>query len=369
MKRKKLILLLFVSFYLCVNGVSKTLVLKTKKMNDLIAVYSFIMNEKEEIFLFSSKLAKIFKFKPDGTFDKSFCRRGEGPGEINRVFRMFHNPKKGLLYLPEFYSMAKGKITIYDSQGNHKGLLKPEISITHLDRVSKIIFLKDDSYIIVTQERVDWKPVGKFYVTQDEVLVRCFNPEGKLVSQIFKTYLDDELSNAVRYGGPRIPFVPSLLVNVTQNGQIAIGKTDENFISIYDIRGKKVKTIILDIPREKLSDELFNKKKKLLVERMTRGSNSRMVNLARNMIKLEYKPICNNQFFTAESIILSKISEEDDYGYPQKNKLIFFKWNGKKKGERSIDGLVMNHKGDKALIITYDRDGNESYKIEPGIFK
>jgi len=368
MSLRKLVLWLLVLLYLPVTVAGNTIVLKSKELTDLVGVSSFIVNSKGEIFLFSSRVAKVFKFKPDGTFEKSFCQKGQGPGDITRVFEMYLNPANDYLYLPEFMSMTKGKITIYDSNGIYKDLLKPEISRDHMDMVGDIFFFKDGSYILVTYDRVDWKPAGKFFITQEEVLARCFEPDGKLKAQIFKTYLDDELSNAVRWGGPTILFTPSLSTNLTPEEQIAIAKTDENFISFYDRSGKKVRTVTLAIPREKLGDKEFEKAKELKIEEIKRYNDERMLMLAKNMIRLEYKPIFKMQFFTPDYIVLSRIIEEDESGYARKTQLMFFDWQGRKKGEKVIAGRVVNREKDLAMIIAYDDDGNESYRIESGVF-
>ncbi|MCI0471907.1 MAG: 6-bladed beta-propeller [Candidatus Aminicenantes bacterium] len=367
---RKITVIFIMSALLCVNAVfaGNTIVLKSREILELINVSSFVMNSKGEMFLFSSRMSKIFKFKPDGSFEKSFCRKGEGPGEIIRVFEMYLNPVNDCLYLPEFFSMAKGKITIYDSSGNYKDLLKPELPLKYMDLVWDILFLKDSSYILVTHDRVNWKPAGKYFITQDEVLVKYFSPEGKLKSQVFKTYLDDELSNAVLWGGPTILFKPNLKLCITPDDQVAIAKTDENFISIYDTAGKKAPSINLGIPREKLSDKEFEIEKKMSVEYYKKYSEGRMVKLAENMIQLKYKPIYEEIFFTPDFIVLSKIIEEDESGYPRKSKLIFFDLQGKKKGEKVVNGKVMNRKGDKALIIEYDDEADEIYRVEPGVF-
>jgi hypothetical protein len=370
MKKKFLsvFLMLVVFIPLAVSGENKVITLKTKDMDDVIGISSFLMNGKGEIFLFSSRMSRIFKFKPDGTFEKKFCQRGEGPGEITRVFYMYHHPKNDCLYLPEFSSMGKGRVTIYDSDGNYKGLLKPEISRTHMDRIAQIAFLKDGSYFIVTHERVGWKPVGKLFKTQKEVRVRYFNEKGQFAADIFKTIDDGELSQAVRWGGPGILFAPHTLVKLTPDEQIAVSKNDNNEISIYNARGEKVKTIKLDISREKLSNEEFNKEKEILVDYFKRGSDSRMLMLAKKMIKLEYKPFYRTFFLTPGYIILSTIIKEDESGYPQKDKLIFFAWKGEKKGENVFDGIVMNVSNDKVFIKSYGEEGDESFRIEPGIF-
>lgn len=367
---KQNVLRIFLLFLVCfpLVGIDNVVTLKTENMDDVIGISSFLMNTKGEIFLFSSSRSQVFKFKPDGTFEKSFCRKGEGPGEIRRVFWMFHNPQNDYLYLPEYVSGGKGGITLYDSDGNYKGLLTPEISRNHLDRVWEMMFLKDGSYVLLTQERVGWEPVGRLFKTQREVWIRYFDPTGKMVSDIFKTTIDEELSHAVRYGGPAILFRPSISVKPTPDDCIAVARTDDNEIAVYDTKGKKTRTVTLDIPREKLTDEEFEAARKGLVKRME-GSGERMLLLAKNMIKLEYKPFYDTCYMVPGYIILSKVEKVDDYGYTKETRLIFFDWQGKMKGEKIVQGDVYRIKNDRVFIVSFDDEGNEHFRIESNLLK
>ena len=62
MKEKVLsvFLVLLVSIPLAVSGGNEVITLKTEKMDDVICISSFLMNGKGEIFLFSSKMSRIF---------------------------------------------------------------------------------------------------------------------------------------------------------------------------------------------------------------------------------------------------------------------------------------------------------------------
>jgi len=361
-------LIIYFNFYLL--STAQPLILKTENLEEVIDISSFILNSKGETFLYSRKLSKVFKFKSNGTFEKSFCRKGEGPGEVFRVFKVLYNPVNDCLYLPDYASGGKGHVTIFDNNGNFKGLLKPEISRLHMDRIWNLFFLKDGSYLVETHERVGWKPEGKFFVTQQEVWVRYFNSDGKLISDIFKITNPGELSHAVNYGGPAIFFRPYTVVNITPDEKyIAIAQTDENTVSLFDKQGEKVKTITLEIPRHKITKKEFENYKKRWLKFFKGKMDSRMYYLAKNMIKLEYKPIYWKQFLTKNYIILQKDNSKTGDGYIKTCKLLFFDWNGKKKGEKVIEGYVMNKSGDKGLIKFYDDETNEYFKVEPEIFR
>ena len=368
---KQKVLFVFLLFLACIllPGTNDVITLKTENMDEVVGISSFLMNTKGEIFLFSSQVSKVFKFRSDGTFDKSFCRRGEGPGEVNRVFSMFSNPVNDYLYLPEYVSGGKGRITMYDSDGHYQGLLTPDVSREHLDRVWKIIFLKDGSYILITNERVDWEPVGKFFITRNEIWARYFKPDGQLISSLYKTKTIDELSHAPRYGGPQILFKPTVFIKLTPDEEIAVSKNDENEISIYDIAGKKIRTITLDIPREKLSNAEFQEAKKGLIKAFEKEAGSRMHYLAKNMIKLDFKPIYWGQFLISDYVILARLEGQDDYGFPKKTRLLLFTWEGKKVGEKVFPGAVYGIKNGRVFIVTFDDEGNEHFKIQSNSLK
>jgi hypothetical protein len=284
---------------------ASVLTLKTDQIDEIVDISTFLRNTRGEVFLFSRARGKIFKFKPDGTFDQSFCRFGEGPGEIARVFSMFHNPANDFLYLPEYYS-NRGKINAYDSCGKFQGLMNVELSLQKKDHVWQILFLKDGTFFIITQIRINWKPEGKFFITQDEYKIDYFDKDGRLLAEIFKTILDDELSNAIRWGGPQIFFKPSMLTALMPDGNIALAKNDENTVTIYNRLGKAIETITLEIDREKLSDKLFNETKENALEKWKGKEDERMLKLVKHMIKLEYKTIYSGFYIAGNHFILKK---------------------------------------------------------------
>ena len=356
-------LLLFVLFPLLpfsLHSTEEPLILSTQDIDGVINITSFFSNGEGEIFLFSYTEGKIFKFKPNGNFDKSFCRLGQGPGEIMRVIYMFLNPANDFLYLPECFSSQK-RVTIFDSDGNYQKTLKVDLPIPLMDKIWKLSFLKDGSFYLMTMERVGWKPIGKIFTTQNKIEVRYFNKKGDFVSDIFTVIMDEELSNGPRWGGPQILFKPSVLMELTSEENIAIGKTDENFLTVFDRKGNKLKIIKLEIPREKLNENEFQREKASLVALI---SDSRMKSLARKMIKLDYKPIYSKIFLEEGCIILSKILERNESFYVKKSELVLFHWKGNKLGRNTIQGEVMNIQRGKVFIKSVDMEGYEHFRIK-----
>ena len=278
-----------------------SITLSTDNVDEVVSINSFLMNQKGDFFLFSSKQGVILKFSKDGKFEKSFCSKGQGPGEINRVLKMFHNPLNDNLYLPEFYSGTRG-IHIFSSDGQFVGKMKLDMEEKKKNKVSNLLFTTDGSVFVSTTERVNWKPYGKFFITQNEFLVQSFDKNGKHVTDVYKSLLDDEVSNKIRFGGPRILFKPEILLQLTPRGDIAITKNNDNLVYIYTQKGTMVKKINLDIQKEKLTESEFAVAKKNYINRLSILSDNRMVALAKKMPKQPYKPIFT-KFFTSEDFI------------------------------------------------------------------
>ncbi len=362
MKISKICVILFiVSCLMLTAGSLNAVTLDTSKNEDIVDISSFAMNSKQEMFLLSFKLRKVFKFNADGTYVKSFCRHGEGPGEINRVLSISINPHNDDLYLPEYYS-GTGKITIYDSDGNYKDLMKFGKQKVNLDRVKKLTFNKSGSFYITTNQRVDWKPAGKFFITQDEIAVKSYDKNRKFIAPIYTTKLPGELAHAVRYGGPSILFKPDVIVRQYLEDGVAIGHTDENTIHFYNNKGKKTNSVKLNLQREKLSDDEFKARKKMSLEYFQPGS--RMQYLAKNMIKLEFKPSYGTFYFTEKYIVVVKDKERNASEEVAGSILLFFDFKGKKIGEQELKGFVAGIFGNAILTVTSAPDGNNIYKAE-----
>lgn len=228
-----------------------------------------------------------------------------------------------------------------------------------------MLFRADGSCFIVTMHRVNWKPYGKLFLTQNEVSIEFFDKKGKKGNVVFKELLDDEVSNQIRYGGPRILFKPAILTRLTPSVVVAIGKSDENTINIYNHNETLAKKVSLDISREKLTDKEFETARDNYVERLKTSSNERMEPLARQMPKLDFKPIYDNVFLSSDYIFLEQIIKEDEYENALESRLIFFDWKGKKVKEQFIDGYVEQIMKNTLLIKRTDQDGNEIFEAVP----
>ncbi|NIM10914.1 MAG: hypothetical protein GTO45_02915 [Candidatus Aminicenantes bacterium] len=358
MKGNILVLMIFLFAGVCFPA---TITLKSSNLDECIGITSFLSNSKGEIFLFSMRTHKVFKFKKNGDFEKSFCRYGVGPGEIKRVLFMFHNPVNDFLYLPEI-SSGVGRVSIFDSNGNFKDYLEVELAPRQKDHIYKLIFLEDGSFYTLLSERVDWEPKGKIYMAKYKLSVLYFGKNGKLKSPIYTTFQNKEVADRPRMGGPQVLFLPSILIKKTPVGNICIGKTDENLLYIYDKCGSKRDSVELEIKRLLLSDDEFQKTKSELVKAFKEGS--RMQWLAKHMIKLKYKPIFYNFFVFQDYYVLVDIKRDGLLEYPEETTLIFFDKKGKRKTSKKINGNVMNILNTQLYIVEYDQEGNETFLVK-----
>ena len=110
----------------------------------LIDLETFDIDHEGNIFIIRWRTDEnyIFKFDKDGNFIKSFCRRGQGPGELEwggTVFIDFNNELVAK-------DPSKRKFLVYDRDGNF-------LRETHLDKHYSIRPLEDGKYGINWQDQ------------------------------------------------------------------------------------------------------------------------------------------------------------------------------------------------------------------------
>jgi len=356
------VMLVFLGF--ASGGYAEVIRLKADSVDGCIGVSSFLTNNQGEIFLYSRGVSKVFKFKPNGDFEKSFCQIGEGPGDIKRVLYIFHNPKDNFLYLPE-HASNHPKISVFDSQGNFIKYMDIELSRSDLDSVVKLMFLEDGSFYTNLNKRIDWEPYGDLFITKDQFTVLYFSKEGKLKGNVYKTFQDGEMSNGRGWGGPRVFFQPAIITRHTPEGNILIGKNDEPTIQEYDQTGKLLKTYKLPLEKVLLSDEEFQKSRDAGIKFIeNRDRDARMLLLVKNMKKLEYKPIYNSFFYFSPYIVVSNVKRETSLGATFQSTIDFYDKSCQKVASKDIQGYVVAISKNKFHIILTDDDDNESYVLE-----
>ncbi|HLP58300.1 MAG TPA: hypothetical protein VK186_05695 [Candidatus Deferrimicrobium sp.] len=365
MNNMKTIMIIVMVLFGTVTGFAETITLKTADLNECIEISNFLSNTKGEIFLYSGRMSKIFKFKQNGEFEKSYCRNGIGPGEVKRALWLYYNPVNNYLYLPEVSSSVP-RISIFDCEGNFKNYLDIELSPTQKDHIFKMIFLEDGSFYVTISERIGWEPHGDVYLTKDKLSLLYFDKSGKLKATIFEITRNDEMSNAPRWGGPGILFSPSHIIKSTSDGNICIGKTDENKLQFFDKSGAKLGTTNFEMEPMLLSDSEFEAAQKESIKYFER--DLRMQGLAKKMIKLKYKPIYKSFYIYNDRYVFVDFIKENAAGYIKETMLTVFDKKGKKQSNTKVNGAVMNIINNRLYIKEYDEDGNEFFRIEDSPF-
>jgi len=363
MKRIKAILLICIIFGTANFVFTETIHLQTSDLNECIEVSSFLSNQKGEIFLFSMRTNKVFKFNKNGEFIKSFGGTGVGPGELKRVLHMACNPDNNFLYFPETYS-GLSRVSVFDSDGRFKNYMDLELAPAQKNHILKLIFSEDGSFFTIISDRIDWEPRGNVFVTKDKRSLLYFDKKGKLKNTVYTVFENMEMADRPRMGGPRVLFLPSIIIRKTPEGDICIGKTDENEFHFYNTIGAKLSTLKLDMEQVKLSDDEFETTKSKLITYYEEGS--RMQWLAKRMIKIDYKPIYENFFVLPKHVAVIEIERENVLEYPRETRVILFDRSGKRISVKRIKGkaYVLNILDNRLYIKEYDEEGDESFRIE-----
>ncbi|MCP5050373.1 MAG: hypothetical protein GY940_24635 [bacterium] len=253
-------------------------------------------------------------------------------------------------------------MSVFDSDGKFKNYMDIELSKRQKNNILKLIFFDDGTFCAIVTLRVDWEPKGKIFLTKETYSLFYFDQNGKLKATVYNTFKNGEVADKPRWGGPNIVFKPTILVRKTPEGNLCIGKTDENVFQFYNKKGVKIGTTTLEMDRILLSDSEFEKTKAALVAAYKK--NSRMKWLARRMIKLKYKPIYHNFYLTRDYFIIFHLTKKNELGHTTETTLTLFDKNGTRKCTKKVDGYVMNILNNRLHIITYDDEGDESFRIE-----
>ncbi len=350
----------YLLLFICLMGTdirSKEWVLETADLEDFTTIASIASGNEGDIFAFSRSGGKIFKFTTDGKFIKSFGRLGEGPGEMKRVLFMFHNPFDDRLYLPEYH--GRGRISIFNTGGTFEGYLELELTPKQKNRIWQFLFLKDGSFFVQLNERVDWQPVGKLFLTKDKLMLLHFDGSGKLLKEVFSTFENQEMSNRPGMGGPRILFSPNTLLRTTVQGNPIVIKTDDPQVRILGANGNKLENRALEIKKRPLSEEEFESTRDELV---AYTKNPRMKMLAKNMVKLDYKPIFNSVYFSGPWTILASEKRGSLFDSVNSTALSFFSQEGKFEFSCEIPGQVLSITNGRVFYFEVDDEENEIYK-------
>ena len=188
-------------------------------------ISDMVISEDNYLFVQDRKNFKVYIFDQNGKFISSFGKRGEGPGEIKRMMRMFF--VKNTIVLPE-----EGRLHFFDKKGKY---IKTEIFPLKL---RPRIFISKDIFIsapMAPREAVKEPVEIAIYNinSKEKTTITTYNPFEKATTA--KKSKGEEMVIAVVIGG----LTPMMMVH-HHEGKIYYGMSDSYNIYIVDMRGKAV---------------------------------------------------------------------------------------------------------------------------------
>ena len=243
----------------------------------LIGIETFDVDGEGNIFLiqWDSSGNYIFKFDNKGNFLDSFCRRGQGPGEIEWGGRVLVNPQGEIIAKDP----SKSKFLVYDSDGNF-------LRETRLKKNYSPIPLKNGKYFIFWGE--DTPEFRKQFVG--------------LCNSKFEDV--KELDN---FQYPNVLLVKSpvnrdKLIYTVSKDRIYIGNTERGYeIHVYDLDGDSLRKIRKEYKPVKVSEEYI----KSYFARFPKGDP-----ILANLYFTEYWPPFRNLFTDEEGHLFVLTFEE-----------------------------------------------------------
>ena len=174
---------------------------------------------------YSSSEDFIFKFNTNGKFTSSLGRQGQGPGELQSLFRLIINEKNEIIAL----DLAKKKIIIFSTNGN----LITEIPIAPNHRMTTL--LENENILIM---KYIFDPEGGFAKTP---IVIC----NKDLEDIKILHKGQEIPNWIR--AKKINGLHTSPIHFPwsiSKGHIYIGNEEKGYeILVYDFEGTLLKKI------------------------------------------------------------------------------------------------------------------------------
>ena len=181
--KKLFLLFLFVGFSLSIYGqetipLKDALSLRECKVSEFASSIEYIPLEDREVCLLSNELNvvvaaqdvfvhdakenKVFRFDKTGKFMNLIGKRGQGPGEYNRIFGIYADDSSKECFLLEPFS---NRINVYDYNGTFKRSIHVKCAPTRMMKLG-------DNYVL-NHSLMD---VNKYELT-------LINSEGKTIKQ------------------------------------------------------------------------------------------------------------------------------------------------------------------------------------------
>ena len=176
----------------------------------------------QDVFVHDAKENKVFRFDKTGKFMNLIGKRGQGPGEYNRIFGIYADDSSKECFILEPYS---NRINVYD----YNGMFKRTINVKSApNRMIKF----DDNYIL-----------NHILMSYNKYELTMINPQGKIVKQ----------NN--REGNQRIGFSLFFPFFYTSGGNIYYKNHISEYIYSIDKDLKRKKVYWLDLGSKAINSE------------------------------------------------------------------------------------------------------------------
>jgi len=183
------------------------------------------------VFVADYKADRIYKFGPSGKFMNAFGKEGQGPGDLSG---------------PAYIAAAAGRLLVYEIRNRRFSCfdLEGNFLFHHTEkglgyRIQKIRGLPNGDFVL-EWDITDFSEPG----TPQDCKIEICSPDLKEKKTLVegRIHLQKIIQEPVRTNIP-MPFPKRYHWEVSPDGHIIIGFSDKYQIDIYDLAGKKVRSI------------------------------------------------------------------------------------------------------------------------------
>jgi hypothetical protein len=259
----------------------------------LTDIYAFNVDSSRNMYLFNNPMTKenlVYKFDSYGTLQKSFLRRGQGPGEVqsptlpiiaeNDDFVIFDYFPKKLLFL------------------SSDGEIVNELSFDA--RIWNVFPLRNGNYFVEESRR---SSTGAY----TDNLMLLYDHDMNEIQQLMN-YRDVDLRNAAKIKGTMIE--RRFILWAISNGKIYVGNNDktEYEIFVYDYEGNLLRKIRKEYTPVEVSEEY----KRKIRDPYEKNPNEIVRDIAKRIYFPEYMPPYQSFFCDDEGRLFVITFEKND---------------------------------------------------------
>lgn len=259
--------------------------------------YSYSVDEAGSIYIYDNQDPSVKVFSPEGRLIRTIGRKGQGPGEFQRVSRIVCVPGKRLLSLDG----DQNRISIFTDEGSF-------IGSHNFQNSSSEIFFAADSFF-ARQERT-FQPGTPSWTWKNTLAVKAFYYEGQELFSYGK--FQARQSGFVNEEGRQFSFskpfeVLSVLAGDPKNARLFHCLNDKYLIEVYNREGRIFRKI--DRPYKRFPIKDVDKKGYLNGFRL-RGSSEQDIRLIEKNVEMpDLKPIANRMLVDSSGSLWVELNE------------------------------------------------------------